>query len=388
MQPSALVLLLRAPTIISRYSNRDWNLLLQQAHASDMLARVEAIIKAHDLLEHVPDQIKRHFASEEVKIKHLHVQVKEEVRLLNRVFSEHNISPIYLKGTAYLLNDLPLASSRMFGDIDILLDKNEIADIEHALKYHGWFSQKTDDHDQAYYRDYMHEIPPMQNIERGAILDIHHNILPICNNNTIEIAALTQHKKQVNQQLTAKASALEYVLSPEALFMHSAIHLFHEGEFDKGLRGLSDLDLLFSDFSENEADFSQRLISLAQEIHQQKSLYFAWHYLQLIFERSLNKIANEYVSSYQRNNKPAKINDFIFCFQLDVHHQTTRSWQFTLSSQLAYWRGHLLRMPIRLLIPHLLKKSWLEFQDSFTKQAKREQNIAALNPRFKAEDND
>ena len=38
------------------------------------------------------------------------------------------------------------------------------------------------------------------------------------------------------------------VLAPEDMVLHSATHLFNEGEFDRGLRDLNDLDLLLREF--------------------------------------------------------------------------------------------------------------------------------------------
>ena len=365
MQNMPLLSLLKQPQIIKKFTNTDWNLTLRQADEAKMLARVDALIIDNDLQSYVPEKINHHFYSEQVRIKHLHVQVKEEVKLLNQMFAHLGITPIYLKGAAYVLAGYKLAMSRTFGDIDILVNKDQINSTEIALKCQGWVSQKNNDHDQEYYRKYMHEIPPMQNIARGTIIDIHHNILPVCTNETIDITELTAHAKLVD---TAQGQQ-EYVLSPEAMFLHSAIHLFHEGELEQGLRGLSDLGLLFQHFNQTEDDFSQQLITLAKTINHQQSLYYAWHYLELILSRTLPNKAQLFVTAYQKNMRHAKLMDFIFTQQLIPHHSSVKTWKFSLSSTLVYWRGHLLRMPLKLLIPHLLTKTLRQLKESFKRPA-------------------
>ncbi len=386
MSTSLLIKVLQSPKIIKGFSSKDWNLLLRQASSAKMLARLAYRFTTHDLMSAVPEKTLNHINSEQVKVAHLHTQVNQEVQELNLLFNKLQIKAIYLKGTAYLLADLPLAQGRFFSDIDILLNQDDISKVEIALKCQGWKSQKTDDHDQAYYRNYMHEIPPMQHIMRGTVIDIHHNILPVCNDNKIDISLLSHDALEVNGNNTHTPQS--YVLAPAAMFLHSAIHLFHEGELEQGLRGLSDLDLLLSHFEENETNFSQQLIDLAEKINQQQSLFYAWRYLSKIFNKELPKTAQVFMDNYQLKITNLATIDFIFTNLLAAHHSSTASWHFSLAAQLAYWRGHLLRMPLRLLIPHLFKKSWLQLNDLTKKEPVKINKVNALDPRFHQLDED
>ncbi len=386
MHISLLIKVLQSPKIINNFNVKEWNLLLRQASSAKMLARLAQCFNACNLMGAVPEKILKHINSEQVKVAHLHTQVNQEVQALNQLFNKLAIKAIYLKGTAYLLADLPLAQGRFFSDIDILLNENDIAKVEIALKCQGWKSQKTDDHDQAYYRDHMHEIPPMQHIMRGTVIDIHHNILPVCNDNKIDISLLSANALKLADNSTHNHAS--YVLAPAAMFLHSAIHLFHEGELTQGLRGLSDLDMLLSHFEKSEAGFSQQLIDLAKRINQQQSLFYAWRYLAKIFNKPLSKTAQTFVDNYQQQVANLDTIDFIFTNLFTAHHSTTASWRFTLAAQLAYWRGHLLRMPLRLLIPHLLKKSWLQLNELTKKKPVKMNKVDALDPRFHQLDED
>lgn len=386
MKKSLLIKVLQSPELIKSFEGKDWNLLLRQASSAKMLTRVADSIVRADLIHAVPEKILYHINSEHIKINHLHTQVKQEVSELNQVFEKHNIEAIYLKGAAYLLADLPLAQGRFFSDIDILLKHSDIPKAEIALKCQGWKSQKTDDYDQAYYRNYMHEIPPMQNILRGTIIDIHHNILPICNDTKIDITKLSANPSTTILQ--GFENPYSHVLSPAAMVLHSAIHLFHEGELEQGLKGLSDLDLLLSYFEKHEIDFFQQLINLSKEVNQELALFCTWRYLAKVFNRELPSIAQSFIKNHKQHVKNLKFLDFIYINLFTAHHSSTASLKFTIAAQLAYWRGHLLRMPVRLLLPHLFKKSWLQFSGAFKKDKAKINKIDMLDPRFNQLDKD
>ena len=134
--------------------------------------------------------------------------------------------------------DLPPAQGRLFADIDILVPKAALARTESTLMLHGWISSHHSAYDQRYYRRWMHELPPMTHIRRKSQLDVHHNLLP-------ETARLRTHPDRViaaSQPIPGFQSLC--VPSLEDLVLHSATHLFHEGEWGHGLRDLVDLDAL------------------------------------------------------------------------------------------------------------------------------------------------
>ena len=47
-----------------------------------------------------------------------------------------------------------------------------------------------------------------------------------------------------------------------------------------------------------------------------------------------------------------------------------------LASTILYWRGHIKRMPVRLLLPHLAKKSVRTMTDSFNNAFGKEEEVA------------
>src|SRR5258706_9448987 len=121
----------------------------------------------------------------------------------------------------------------------------------------------------------MHELPPMRHIIRQTVIDVHHAILP-------ETARL----KPDSAKLRAAAVPLEgkqglFVFSPADMVLHSATHLFHDGELENGLRDLFDLDSLLREFSQR-VGFWELLIARSAELYLKRPLYYALRYTSLI----------------------------------------------------------------------------------------------------------
>ena len=114
---------------------------------------------------------------------------------------------------------------------------------------HGWATRHRDPYDVRYYRQWMHELPPMMNRRRGTVIDVHHNILP-------RTARDTPDARAVDRRIVTRLPIDPLrVLEPCDLVIHSATHLFHEGELRNGLRDLLDLQSLISEFCEREPGF-------------------------------------------------------------------------------------------------------------------------------------
>ena len=85
---------------------------------------------------------------------------------------------VLLKGTAYVAAGLKAGEGRSIGDLDILVARDDLPQVEAALLAAGWEWVKPDPYDDAYYRDHMHELPPLIHKLRDRMIDVHHTILP------------------------------------------------------------------------------------------------------------------------------------------------------------------------------------------------------------------
>lgn len=199
-----------------------------------------------------PAPVVRHLEGARQVALRQRMSVRWEVAELEGVLGNLGVPVLLLKGAAYVMFDDALALGRMFGDIDILVPRSALGDVESTLMQAGWFSAKLDAYDQRYYRQWMHEIPPMTHIKRGTVLDVHHTILPLTSRHAPDPARIVVRARPV------EAGAHLYVPAPEDLMIHSLVHLMHEGELPNGLRDLHDVDEMARRFGA-EPGFWQRL---------------------------------------------------------------------------------------------------------------------------------
>jgi len=309
----------------------------------------------------IEDRIWHHFSSALLVSKRQVENTSMELNKIEVFFEQKKLHAIILKGAAYSATNLSASIGRTFNDIDILVEKSEIDVIESELWFLGFMPIKEDDYDKLYYRQWMHEIPPLQHIKRKTVLDVHHNILPLTSATSVNVKKLTE-----SSTIIAGYQRLS-VLSPQALILHSATHLFHEGEFDKGIRDLIDLELLFQQYFQEKHTFKD-LISLAKTTGLVKELFYATRYVKIVLTLELTQ--DEWTQMNQFSPKKSKLAFLDFCFLsiFTPNHSSCMTWKKSLATFLLYWRGHLLRMPLKLLIPHLIKKSFMQIRDNLKKE--------------------
>lgn len=333
-------------------SGEEWELLLRQARATGILSRLSFFWKKFGLFE-PPDFVVPHLNSAEKYWLSQKRIVNWELYNLQQVFEQLRMPLILLKGTAYSAANLDAGLGRVFNDIDILVPKQRLQEVKEGLKWSGWFTEPLDSYDQSYYERWMHELPPMRHIQRGTTLDVHHNIMP-------ETCTLCPDASLLLKAVVNIPDTNYWMLMPEDMVLHSACHLFWGGEFENGLRDLSDIDLLLREFSSNGPDFWQKLLDRAGVLGLGNPLFYALRYAVKILKTPVPEeiiLASHVYSSGAVKNK---IMDFLFMRALMPIHPSCNDCWSDLSRWLLYLRSHYLRMPLYLLIPHLLRKAWLQ----------------------------
>src|SRR6185437_2592706 len=113
-------------------ADEDWDLLIRQARRAGLLARLATEMQMRGLLGAVPDAARPHLEGELSLSRHQDRDVRWEVRAIKSALAPAGISFILLKGAAYVMADLPSARGRLFGDIDILVPRAQLAAAEEA----------------------------------------------------------------------------------------------------------------------------------------------------------------------------------------------------------------------------------------------------------------
>ncbi|MCW8885807.1 MAG: nucleotidyltransferase family protein [Motiliproteus sp.] len=353
MTQTILIDVLNSPQITSQLENSQWGSLISQARAANLLSRLYSILEQKHLFSSVPEHIQHHLLSAHKQAEKQHRQVLWEVSLLSRTFKDLEIQLLLLKGSAYIYGELPASCGRTLSDIDILVPKEVIEKVEKRLFLDGFMSTKIDDYDQHYYREWMHEIPPLQHYTRGTTLDVHHNILPTLKR-TLNPEKLFEEVENISLNVA--------VLSKYDRILHSAAHLFMEGEFPNGLRDLHDLHLMFSKL--NGADDWLKIKSRASELNLTFPLFYATRYCRMIFNTNIPEKVDFSVFR-AHDNVLLKLKDWLFTQVLRPHHHSAIETFFKLAEVTLLVRAHFLKMPIKILAPHLFKKSISAIIESF-----------------------
>jgi hypothetical protein len=354
-----LTTVLRKPEDVTSLTLTEWDLVICQARQSGLLARLYFLLQASDLLDACPDQPLAHLKSAWVVADKHAAQVRWEMNRIDRALSPTDHPILVLKGAAYLLADLPPAKGRLFADIDIMLPKARLDEAERLLFVHGWVTTHHDAYDQRYYRQWMHELPPLRHMTRQTVLDIHHTILPLTARIKPDPVKLWMDAVTIEGQGNFK------VLAPMDMVLHSATHLFHDGELEHGLRDLVDLDALLRHFGSSPG-FWPRLVGRAAELELTRPLYYALHYTSSILDTPVPATILSGSGVDRPGALMATLMDLIFQRALAPDHPSCTDRYTGIARWLLYVRSHYLRMPLYLLIPHLVRKSFKKQQTGGT----------------------
>jgi hypothetical protein len=343
---------LRTPEAIARFSMGDWDLLIRQGRHAGLLARMHSLLAESGLGAAIPEAVRWHFDAAATLAAKQQIAVRWEVQQIQAAVAGLGFPLIVLKGAAYVMAGLPAARGRLFNDIDILVPREQLGAVESALMLAGWHDVGLSAYDQRYYRRWMHEIPPLQHVRRATVIDVHHAILPDTARYHPDPAKLR------NRAVAVLGAPGVAVLATEDRILHSATHLFHDGELPHGLRDLSDLDLLLRQASA-EADFWPRLVARAEEMQLTRSLFYALRYVRHFFDTPVPPGVDVSLAATAPGDAMLGVMDGLFSRALAPVHPSCGDALTPLARHAAYLRAHWLRMPPRLLIPHLLHKAFI-----------------------------
>lgn len=334
------------------WSARDWESVLGQARQSGLLGRLGMLYLDRGWMDAVPAGPRHHLESGLALVRRQQHEVRWEVHHLVKALSGLGAPVVLLKGAAYLMASLPPARGRLFSDVDVLVPHAQLEAAEAALFGAGWISDEHDAYNQRYYRQWMHEIPPLRHVLRGSVIDLHHTIAPPTSRFKVEATQLLQTLDPLSD-----GDGL-FVLAPVDMVLHSALHLFQEGEFDHGLRDLLDLHDLIRHF-EQRGSFWPDLVGRARDLGLQLPLSHALRHLNRLFAYAPPAAVAAGVLAMQ----PAAIRrgslDWALNKALQPRHPSCDSAGAALARGVLYVRSHALRMPVHLLLPHLVRKAWM-----------------------------
>ena len=332
----------------------DWETVLGQARQASLLGRLARHYADRHWLAAVPEQPRQYLEGALRLVDRQHHEVQWEVDCIRRALKHVRTPVVMLKGAAYFVAGLPPRHGRLFSDIDILVKRERLPEVEGALFRAGWISEERDAYNQRYYREWMHEIPPMKHVQRGTVIDVHHTITPP-----------TSRFKVNGERLLDRIAAIDdradlFVLAPVDMVLHSAVHLFQEGEFSHGLRDLLDINDLLLHFSKDPG-FWRALFARAKELGLGEPLFHALHHAQRLFDTGIPLDLRRELQDIQPNWMTRRVMSALLNRALQPLHPSCDEPFSDFDRWLLYLRSHYLRMPWYLIVPHLTRKAFMRY---------------------------
>lgn len=250
---------------------------------------------------------------------------------------------ILMKGTAYVAADLNAGQGRSIGDLDIMVPQAALPAVEAALiEQGGWEWVKPDPYDDAYYRQWMHELPPLIHQDRDRMIDVHHTILPPTARPTPDAGAMIADSLSLTDGLR--------IFSPPDMVCHAVAHLLADGDLAGGMRNLWDIRCLLTEFAARDG-FGEAL--QARAVH---------HQLLPHVQRAV-RLASEIYGAPVPNalTSPKSFADRLYRARLLARDGWGRETRPVLRFAF-YIRSHWLRMPPLMLARHLWTK-WRKSKD-------------------------
>jgi hypothetical protein len=357
LDPSVRLLLelLRDPAWAPGVSEREWDGVIRVARATRLLAPLGARIAGQGVLERIPPPVRAHVESEQALVAHRTQMARRLLGELGRLLGGRGFPVVVLKGGAYLLQDLACARGRLFSDIDLLVPRAHLDAAEGSLREAGWQFGEIDAYDERYYREWSHELPPLQHPAHPLQLDLHHSILPP-----------TGRVRPDDAALFAASNAIEgtpfRVLSPADQVLHACAHVFQDSNLTGMLRDLADVDSLLRERG-MRAEFWSDLIARSQLHGLGRALWYGLEFTATIFATPVPPGARDALSF----GAPGPLTRWAMSrlgrkALLPGSPDRLPSFSRRSAEALLSGRHLLVRFPIRLLALHSVKKAWRSLQ--------------------------
>ncbi|EWH11124.1 hypothetical protein DS2_04685 [Catenovulum agarivorans DS-2] len=340
-------------------SDSDWVDVIRIFRSESVLARFACQLEESGVITQLPSYATKHLANAKLVAQRQVSSVRFECAEILHI-AKNTCEKLYLlKGAAYCLASLPVSKGRTFSDIDLLVTKDVLAQTETSLKLHGWLSEPLSKYDEAYYREWAHEVPPMKHSGRGTVIDLHHNLyLPVSGR---------APKVELFLEGAIETDGF-HILRPAAMTLHAIIHLMLNDDLKHAFRDLNDLHLMMTEFSKQA--FWEDLLDLAHKSGFENELFLACRYCRHFFKTS---ISTEYLTKLANmqnmNQSEIKLLDRFYALALSPKHYLVKRASANFAELVIITRAHLKKMPIKILLYHTAYKVYRSAVESLLGKA-------------------
>ncbi|MCL4747829.1 MAG: nucleotidyltransferase family protein [Burkholderiaceae bacterium] len=341
----------RSPESAAQIAPARWTEIIGAARRTRSLGHLAHRLERAGVLESLDPKVAGHMRSAQVAIRHWRALLRWELDEIAHALAPGGLRLVLLKGAAYEVAGLPLSSARAAGDVDLLVPSTTLRDVELRMRECGWDAQQLSVHDEHYYRDLSHEIPPLSHPERGIEVDVHHAITPSLRGTGVDTSKLFA----ASVPIEFNGHRLFRVLQPVDQLIHCAIHTFKDSDLTLRLRETMDFDLLYRHYRELDPDLDDRLVVRARELGLPRPLWWSIHFARRwlgspIPERTLRELPRP-------SGATVHVMNWLCDRAMLPGLRLERGGLDRLAAVALLARYHRERMPVSQLVPHLLRKS-------------------------------
>jgi hypothetical protein len=176
--------------------NIDWDAIVKLSTDHLVFPALYCNLKKANFLNYLPKDLVEYMKYITNLNRERNEQIIEQAKEINELLLANNITPVFLKGTAYLLENLyDDISERMIGDIDIIIDENNINMADQTLKKNGYSSS------YVLYDDHRH-LPRLIKEKKIAAIEIHKNFLEKPFRNNFGYKHIKQNIKIIDEKIS------------------------------------------------------------------------------------------------------------------------------------------------------------------------------------------
>ena len=247
--------------------NVDWTALLRSSTLYRLAPLIYVNLKRHALKSRVPPEVWRGFEGIYFGVK---LQNRARFRTLSnmlRVFSQNGIDVVLLKGAAlapFYYLDLGV---RSMVDIDILVKTSKLDAVELLLLENG-FAAAECRHTPQWYKECHHHLVPYRSPDNSLNIEVHHHIVGGEASMVIPVSDFW------NRAVPIMLEGLPaWILSPEDMLLHLALHISLRSAFIGAIRDLCDIGVIVERAG---AGFDWKaLVRRAQSYEVDRHVYYA-----------------------------------------------------------------------------------------------------------------
>lgn len=335
------------PRDLAGLRDRDWETLIPLGRRHGISGRWYQQMETLGTLEAASPAVRHHLWSDHLLAANQARMVHWETGRIQHALGHLQLPLVILKGGAYILNSLPPGRGRLVSDVDIMVPFRQLDLVEAALKSNGWMMQPTTSYDDKYFREWMHELPPLQHGLRGTVVDVHHNILP-------RTCRLCPAPEPLFERAIPSAGGTPRILCPSDMLIHSILHGFYNGEFTNCFRDILDVHELIGHFQSTVTTFWPEFVARVETMGCGRPVYYALRYARRMFGTEIpHSIMREFMRC-----KPSRVARHVMDFAVSATFvpSITPTLQERLGLRLLQVRAHWIKMPPLVLAGHLAYK--------------------------------